>query len=86
MYFMKNVPKDESTISYISANEDTGFMHLYHYKIAMAQANFNQVSNGKINTKYSLKLGCKLYLLYYSKLKFKYGSNLTKIIQKNIEK
>ena len=47
MHFMKN--SNNESISYISANDDTGFLHLYHHKISMNEDNFNQVSNGVVN-------------------------------------
>lgn len=48
MHFLKETVQDgRKLISFITANDETGFLHLYLYKIYLDTQDFVKISDGK---------------------------------------
>ena len=45
MYFLNN-SDDERSFSFITALEDTEYLHLYKFKVSIAQQDLEQISDG----------------------------------------
>lgn len=49
MQFLK-VPEDSQIVSFLTASEESGFLHLYHYTISLQKDNFTKVSEGIVKS------------------------------------
>ena len=46
MHFLET--RDKKILSFINGNDETGFLHLYHYQMSLEEDNFTQLPNGMI--------------------------------------
>lgn len=57
MYFLDNQSNEPNSLSFITANDESGFLHLYLYKISLEPHSLREHMNGKdlfINKRYLL--------------------------------
>lgn len=47
MHFLNPENEENKFLSFITANDETGFLHLYYYKLSLEPENFTKVSDGK---------------------------------------